>query len=60
MVVYNSIKKNEYYDSVTLMVLSKKITAISGVEEAAVMMGTDHNKELMFNSEILDSEKKKE
>lgn len=60
MVVYNSIKKNEYYDSVTLMVLSKKIAAISGVEEAAVMMGTDHNKELMFNSGILDSEKKKE
>ena len=36
MIVYNSIKKNEYYDSVTLMVFSKKIASFEGVEEAAV------------------------
>lgn len=60
MVVYNLIKKNEYYDSVTLMVFSKKLSEIQGVIEAAVMMGTDHNKELMFRSKILDLKTKNE
>lgn len=47
MVSYSEIKKNTYYDSVTLMLISGKLEAVDGIEEAAVMMGTDHNKLLM-------------
>ncbi len=43
------IRKNTYYDSVTLMIISKEIKKISGVEEALVGMGTDLNKELAEN-----------
>ena len=45
MVSYSEIKKNTYYDSVTLMLISGRLEAVDGVEEAAVMMGTDHNKQ---------------
>ncbi|SDK94104.1 acyl-CoA synthetase FdrA [Natronincola ferrireducens] len=53
MITRNIIKQNAYYDSVTLMVISSKLTALEGVQNAAVMMGTDHNKELMKNSGLL-------
>lgn len=59
MVPYNEIKENAYYDSVTLMVISSKITSIDGIENAAVMMGTDHNKQLMKNSGLLLPENEK-
>ena len=51
--IYNTIKSNAYFDSVTLMLFSSHLNAIEGVEEAAVMMGTDHNKELMLASGLL-------
>lgn len=56
MVSYSEIKKNTYYDSVTLMLISGRLEAVDGIEEAAVMMGTDHNKLLMKNAGILDPE----
>ena len=43
------IKKNSYYDSVTLMSLSGKISGLEGVLEAVVSMATDMNKELIKN-----------
>lgn len=49
MVVRAVIRKNAYYDSVTLMAISKDITALEGVEDAVVNMGTDNNKALMAN-----------
>lgn len=54
MFSYSEIRKNTYYDSVTLMLISGKLEAVAGVEEAAVMMGTEHNKLLMKNAQILD------
>lgn len=54
--IHNLIKHNAYFDSVTLMLFSSKLGGIPGVLEAAVMMGTDHNKELMKNSGILSEE----
>lgn len=56
MVSYNTVKQNTYYDSVTLMLFSSKLTGAKGVREAAVMMGTDHNKSLMLGSGILTEE----
>ena len=43
MIRKNEVRKNQYYDSVTLMVASSEMRRLEGVENAAVMMGTDHN-----------------
>jgi len=54
--IHNVIKENAYFDSVTLMLFSSKLNVIDGVEEAAVMMGTDHNIDLMLNSNVMTKE----
>ena len=43
------VKKNAYYDSVTLMLISKELKKTDGVTEALVGMGTDLNKEIAQN-----------
>ena len=53
MVAYHEVRENTYFDSVTLMLFSSRLSALPGVKEAAVMMGTDHNKSLMIGSGIL-------
>ena len=53
MITRNVVKKNYYSDSVTLMLLSSRIAKMDGVKEAAVMMATEHNKELMMRSALL-------
>lgn len=40
------VRKNAYYDSVTLMIISKEVKKLPGVQEALVGMGTDLNREL--------------
>lgn len=54
-VIFN-IKKNTYYDSVKLMLISKDIEKMEGVHEALVGMGTDLNKELAENLKISSDE----
>ncbi len=56
MIINTEIKKNTYYDSVTLMLISKEIKKIDGVKEALVGMGTDLNKELAVNLNISTDE----
>jgi succinyl-CoA synthetase alpha subunit len=51
MIKYD-IRKNAYYDSVTLMLISKEIKNIEGVNEALVGMGTELNKELTVNLKL--------
>ncbi len=43
------IRRNTYYDSVTLMLISKDLKKLDGVNEALVGMGTDLNKEISGN-----------
>ena len=43
------IKQNTYYDSVTLMLISKDLKKLDGVEEALVGMGTDLNRDIAHN-----------
>lgn len=50
------IKKDSYYDSVTLMSLSNKILDVEGVEDAVVSMGTAMNKDLLNNIEMATAE----
>ena len=43
------VRKNTYYDSVTLMIISKDVKNLPGVTEALVGMGTDLNREIAGN-----------
>ncbi len=43
------IKKNTYFDSVSLMSLSTKANTIAGVEQAVVAMATEMNKGVLHN-----------
>ncbi len=48
------VRKNTYYDSVTLMLISKEIKNIEGVTEVLVGMGTELNIELTENLGLKD------
>lgn len=50
------IKKNSYYDSVTLMSLSGKVQQQEGVQDAIVSMATAMNKQLLENVGMLTDE----
>ncbi len=41
------IRKNQYYDSVFLMGISKRLSEVPGVQQNAVLMGTETNKGLL-------------
>lgn len=49
-------KKNEYRDSVFLMVINERARSLPGIEEIAVMMGTNNNKDIMRNVGFSGSE----
>lgn len=50
------IKQNTYYDSVTLMLISKDLKKLDGVEEALVGMGTDLNRDIAHNLGLVTPE----
>ena len=52
-VVLNEICKGFYLDSVALMRLSRTIAGMAGVEEAALMMGTPANRQIMADAGLL-------
>ncbi len=47
MILKGIAKKGAYYDSVTLMMVSKEIYKIEGVAESSVVMGTNENKAIL-------------
>ena len=56
MVVVGLIKKGAYFDSVTLMTVGKALSAMNGVVDAAVVMGTRENKAILSTSGLLTPE----
>jgi FdrA protein len=54
--IANRVEKGRYLDSVALMRASRKLAALPGVEEAALMMGTPSNRELMRDAKLLANE----
>jgi FdrA protein len=52
-IVLNQVRKGLFFDSVALMRLSRTIAAMDGVEEAALMMGTASNQEIMARAGLL-------
>ena len=57
--IYTIVRKNSYYDSVTLMLATDEVKEIDGVEEALVGMGTDTNKEFLKDLGMLTEEAEK-
>lgn len=49
------IRKNQYYDSVFLMGISKRISDESGIQQNAVLMGSETNKGLLASIGIRDA-----
>ncbi len=47
------IRSGTYYDSVILMQLQRSLTGLPGVIDAGVIMGTDANKDLLAQSDLL-------
>lgn len=52
-VILNEVRKGFYLDSVALMRLSREITTIEGVLDAALMMGSPSNLEIMSEAGLL-------
>jgi succinyl-CoA synthetase alpha subunit len=50
------IRKNTYFDSVSLMSLSTKANRVDGVEQAVVAMGTEMNKGVLRNVGLFTAE----
>ncbi len=53
LLIKGKIIKGEYFDSVTLMLLSKEINKTEGVTDSAVVMGTKENKSILETSGLL-------
>ncbi|MEM7041397.1 MAG: acyl-CoA synthetase FdrA [Pseudomonadota bacterium] len=54
-VVINAVKPSFYMDSVALMRCSRDLAALDGVEEAALMMGTPANQQIMTDAGLLSA-----
>jgi len=50
------IRKNQYYDSVFLMGVNKRLSESQGVQETAVLMASDRNKELLADIGVRDTQ----
>lgn len=60
MIVKGIIKKGLYFDSVSLMIISKEVNKLDGVTDSSVIMGTSENKKILkavglFPDEFEDS-----
>jgi FdrA protein len=49
----NQVRRGLFLDSVVLMQVSRTVAALPGVEDAALMMGTPANQEILENSDLL-------
>lgn len=50
------LKKGEYFDSVSLMFIAKKISEIDAVTDSAVVMGTKENKSMLQSAGLMTGE----
>ncbi len=55
-VVRTLVRRNLYADSVTLMQVTAAVAALPGVRDAAVVMGTELNREVLGSSDLLVDE----
>ncbi|MDI6766906.1 MAG: acyl-CoA synthetase FdrA [Bacteroidota bacterium] len=53
MNIIGIIKKGEYYDSISIMLIAKHISEMEGVDDSAVVMGTKENKSILTSSGLM-------
>ncbi|MBU1218635.1 acyl-CoA synthetase FdrA [Myxococcota bacterium] len=53
MITKGIIKKGEYFDSVTLMIVSRKLSGLDGVIDSSIVMGTAENKAILESAGLL-------
>lgn len=53
MTITAYLKRNTYIDSVTLMTISSQANNLAGVKQAMIGMGTDMNKEVILNVNLM-------
>ena len=56
MKTLNRVERGRYLDSVALMRVSRRLAALPGVENAALMIGTPANKALLRDAGLLAAE----
>ena len=47
MIIKGFIKKGEYFDSVSLMIVSRELSKLEGILDSAVVMGTKENRSIL-------------
>ena len=52
MQVKGFVRTGEYFDSVSLMIVSKEVNAVAGIEDSAVVMGTNENKAIVKAADL--------
>lgn len=55
MVIVNTVKKNHYQDSMKLMQLSQKLSAIPGVKKASAIMATEANIRMLKEAGLIET-----
>src|SRR5215469_12357756 len=53
MAIRALLKRNTYYDSITLMSVAQAVRDLEGVEDVGAVMATEMNRELLRNSDLL-------
>ncbi|MDQ6661689.1 MAG: hypothetical protein M3Z24_12075 [Chloroflexota bacterium] len=56
MLIKFRVKRNTYFDSITLMKIARFLTGMSGIEEAAAIMATEPNLQLLADAGLTPSE----
>jgi succinyl-CoA synthetase alpha subunit len=56
LAIQTLVKRSEYHDSVTLMLVARDLSHMAEVEDAAVVMATEANKGLLKNAGLLTPE----
>ena len=50
MKITGIVKKGEYFDSVSIMLVAKQLSTMEGIADSAVVMATDENKAMLTSS----------
>ena len=58
MTVKTLVKRSEYHDSVSLMLVARELSKVEGVRDAAVMMATEANKSMLADAGLLTDDAK--
>ncbi|BEU86727.1 acyl-CoA synthetase FdrA [Selenomonas sp. TAMA-11512] len=57
MKIFNVVRKNDYHDSVTLLLISKRLRSlVEGIDDVSVMMGTPANHGILKEAGLLGPE----